>query len=260
MVSAATIERDKISARNLCRLVPRDVRPDAIDQPIAVRYRNARLKEGARPRTVLNELSFLRGLLQFALAWETVTGMRGIRFLKVPAVGEWTSDGVALSRAEFARVLPVLSPINRRRMIFGICTMLRRTPLMGLKAPWVHHDRGWLSVPAEVMKKGRASYRSPLEVPVAEWALEQVADLEANEHGYVWPSGQTGQPLTRVHDFFADCVERSGVRHSLATTSVRPARRGSAKLGWMSSSSQCCSAIAPPLIRRQRPFMSRAPT
>lgn len=222
MVSAATIERDRINSRNLCRLVPIDPLPDSIDEPVAVRYRNARLAEGVRPRTVQNELSFLRGLLQFGLAWQSVTGMRGVRFLKVPDVGEWLSDGVALSRAEFRAVLSVVSDINRRRMIFGLTTMLRRTPLLALKASWVDPDRRWLSVPAEMMKKGRARRRSPLEVPIADWALEQVRDLEPNVDGYLWATRTTGKPLTRVHDIFADCVEESGVRpfscHDLRTT------------------------------------------
>ncbi len=222
MVSAATIERDRINSRNLCRLVPIERLPDSIDEPVAVHYRNARLAEGARPRTVLNELSFLRGLLQFGLAWQSVTGMRGVRFLKVPDVGEWDSDGVALSRAEFRAVLGVVSDINRRRMIFGLTTMLRRTPLLALKQKWIDQERRWLSVPADMMKKGRARRRSPLEVPISDWALEQVRDLESNENGYLWATPATGKPLTRVHDIFADCVEESGVRpfscHDLRTT------------------------------------------
>ncbi len=222
LVSAATIERDCISAMNLCTLMPADLRPDEIDEPAAVRFRNARLADGARPRTVLNELSFLKALLKFGYDWQTVTGMRGVRFVKVPDVGTWESDGVALTKDEFRAVLRVLSDKNRRRMIFGVTTMLRRTPLLALKQPWIDFDRSWLSVPADMMKKGRSRRRTPLEVPIAAWALEQIEGLEPNEHGYLWPARATGTPLTRVHDIFADCVEASGVRpfscHDLRTT------------------------------------------
>ncbi len=221
-VSEATIARDRINSANLCRLIPVNVRPDAIDEPIAVRYRNARQSEGARPRTILNELSFLRNLLHFGFRWQTDTGMRGVRLEDLPNVEPWESDMVALSHEEFRDVLKVLNPINRRRMIFGVTTMLRRSALFGCKKSWVDPKRRWLSVPAEEMKKGRSKRAKPLEIPIAGWALEQVQDLEPNEHGYIWPSTATGLPLTRVHETFADCVRRSGVTpfscHDLRTT------------------------------------------
>jgi integrase len=222
LVSDATIARDCISAMNLCTLVPADLRPDEIDEPAAVRFRNARLADGARPRTVLNELSFLKALLKFGYDWQTVTGMRGVRFVKVPDVGVWESDGVALTKDEFRAVLRVLSDKNRRRMIFGVTTMLRRTPLLALKESWIDPERSWLSVPAEMMKKGRSRRRTPLEVPIAAWALEQTQGIEPSEDGYLWPTRTTGKPLTRVHEIFLDCVQKSGVRpfscHDLRTT------------------------------------------
>jgi integrase len=221
-VSKETIARDRINAANLCRLIPGNAQPDEIDEPVVVPYRNARQAEDARPRTILNELSFLRSLLRFGFRWQSKTGMRGVRFEDLPKVEDWQSDMVALSRKEFSAVLNVLSPMNRRRMIFGVTTMLRRTPLFALKKSWVDPERSWLSVPAAMMKKGRSTRRMPLELPIAAWAVEQVADLEPNEHDYVWPSTATGLPLTRVHETFADCVRRSGVRpfscHDLRST------------------------------------------
>jgi len=59
IVSEATIERDRISARNLVRLIVKNTLPEKIDEPIALCYRNTRGNEGARPRTILNELVFL---------------------------------------------------------------------------------------------------------------------------------------------------------------------------------------------------------
>jgi len=221
-VSAETIERDRISARNLVRIIGKKTLPEKIDEPIALRYRKTREDEGARPRTILNELVFLLGILKKGVEWESITGMTRLRLHKVPDVGDWESDGVALTRAEFKKVLAAVSPMDRRRMIVGVATMLRRTPLFGFKKEWVDFDTAWLYVPAEVMKKGRAKRRYPLHVPIAQWALEQVRDLEPNEEGYVWPSQQTGGVLTRVHDIFVDAVETSGVRpfscHDLRTT------------------------------------------
>ncbi|MEA2162198.1 MAG: hypothetical protein QOK37_325 [Thermoanaerobaculia bacterium] len=221
-VSAQTIERDRISARNLVRIIGKNTLPEKIDEPIALRYRKRREDEGARPRTILNEFVFLLGILKKGVEWESITGMARIRLHKVPDVGDWESDGVALTRAEFKKVLNVVSSMDQRRMIVGVATMLRRTPLFGFKKEWLDFDTAWLHVPAEVMKKGRAKRRYALHVPVAQWALEQIRDLAPNEQGYVWPSRQTGGVLTRVHDIFVDAVEASGVRpfscHDLRTT------------------------------------------
>jgi integrase len=221
-VSAATIARDRISARNLLRIIGKNTLPEKIDEPIALRYRERREKEGARPRTILNEFVFLLGILKKGVEWESITGMSRLRLHKVPKVDDWESDGVALTREEFKKVLAVVSPIDRRRMIVGVTTMLRRKPLFSFQREWVDFERAWLKVPAEVMKKGRAQRRYALHVPIAEWALEQVRDLTPNEHGLVWPSRQTGGVLTRVHDIFVDAVEASGVRpfscHDLRTT------------------------------------------
>ena len=221
-VSEATIERDRISARNLVRIIGKNTLPEKIDEPIALRYRATREEEGARPRTILNELVFLLGVLKKGIEWESITGMTRLRLHKVPDVGDWESDGVALTRAEFKKVLAVVAPMDRRRMIVGVATMLRRTPLFGFKKEWLDFESAWLHVPPEVMKKGRAKRRYALHVPIAVWALEQVRDLTPNEHGLVWPSQQTGGVLTRVHDIFADAVDASDVRpfscHDLRTT------------------------------------------
>ena len=221
-VSPQTIERDRISAKNLLRIIGKDTLPERIDEPIALRYRAKREEEGARPRTILNELVFAFSLLKKGIEWESITGMARMRLHKVPDVGDWESDGVALTRDEFKKVLAVVNAIDRRRMIFGLVTMVRRTPLMSMKREWVDVDGAWLHLPAEIMKKGRAKRRYPLHVPIAQWALDQIRDLEPNEHGYLWPSRQTGGVLTRVHDIFADAVEASGVRpfscHDLRTT------------------------------------------
>src|ERR1044071_7886049 len=220
-VSAETIARDRISARNLVRIIGKNTLPEKIDEPIALRYRKTREDEGARPRTILNELVVLLGVLKRGVEWESITGTTRLRLHKVPDVGDWESDGVALTRTEFRKVLAVVSPMDRRRMIVGVATMLRRTPLFGFKNEWVDFDGAWLHVPSEVMKKGRAKRRYPLHVPIAQWALEQVRDLAPNDEDYVWPSRQTGGALTRVNDIFVEAVEASGVRpfscHDLRT-------------------------------------------
>jgi integrase len=220
-VSAATIARDRISANNLCRLLPSELRPDEIDEPAVIHYRNTREQEGARPRTILDEMSFLKMVLQFGMSWRRVTGMRTVSFVTVPDVGEWDHPGVALSIDEFREALTVLSPINRRRFIFGVTTMVRRTPLLSLNRAWVDLDAKWLSVPREFMKKGRSRHRSPLHVPLSEWAVDQLRYLTPNTDGYVWPNPQTNKPMTWVDHIFKEASKKVGIDfscHDLRTT------------------------------------------
>lgn len=220
-VSAATIARDRVSANNLCRLIPVDMRPDEIDEPAVIHYRNARETEGARPRTILDEMSFLRMVLRFGVSWGRLTGMRTLAFVSVPDVGEWDHPGVALSIDEFREVLSVLTPINRRRFIFGVTTMIRRTPLLSLRDEWVDRETGWLSVPREFMKKGRSRHRSPLHVPLSKWSLDQIADLQPNREGYLWPNPRTDKPLTWIDHVFSEASAKIGIDfscHDLRTT------------------------------------------
>jgi integrase len=220
-VSATTIARDQVSAKNLCRLLSGGLRPDEIDEPAAIHYRNTREAEGARPRTILGELSFLKMVLQFGMSWRRVTGMRMISFVSVPDVGEWDSPGVALSLDEFREVLRVISPMNRRRFIFAVTTMIRRTPLFGLQGDWIDLESNWLSIPREFMKKGRARHRSALHIPLSKWAVDQVRDLQPNTAGYLWPNPKTERPLTWIDHIFSEASRRIGVDfscHDLRTT------------------------------------------
>ena len=218
-VGAATIERDKISARNVCRLVSPLVSPDAINEPVAVRYRNTREREGARPRTILNELSFLRMVLTFGHAWQSDTGMRAMKLASVPDVGSWDSPGVALSVDEVGSLLEVADERDRSLIAVGVTTMLRRLPLLGLRSEWVDRGKRWLSVPPEWQKKGHAKRRYGLEVPVSAWTVDA---LPAVENGLLWPSPATGKPLTSPTRILMSLAHRARVRdfsmHDLRTT------------------------------------------
>jgi len=46
-VSAATIERDRISARSLVRIIGKNTLPEKIDEPIALRYRTTRARRSS---------------------------------------------------------------------------------------------------------------------------------------------------------------------------------------------------------------------
>jgi integrase len=63
--------------------------------------------------------------------------------------------------------------VTRRRLIFGVSTMLRKTPLVGLRAEWIDLDDPWLTVPAS-FQKGRRAEKRELSVPLCEWAVEQL--------------------------------------------------------------------------------------
>jgi integrase len=220
-VSDATLNRDRISAKNLCRLLPSALRPDEIDEPAVTHYRNVRETEGAAPRTILNEMSFLKMVLQFGMAWRRLTGMTTVALLMVPEVGEWDQPGVALSVDEFREALRAVSPVNRRRFIFGVTTMIRRTPLLGLRDAWIDRETRWLSIPREYMKKGRSKHRSPLNVPLSTWALDQIREVPANDGGFLWPNPKSGRPIAWIDHIFTRASEATGVAfscHDLRTT------------------------------------------
>ncbi len=70
--------------------------------------------------------------------------------------------------------------------------------------------------------KGPARRRSPLDVPLSQWSLEQVRDLAAATDGYLWPNPATGIPMRWVDGIFRSAFEKAGVRpfsaHDLRTT------------------------------------------
>ena len=223
-VSAATTTRDRLNAGNVCRVVAAiapDSWPDEIDEPIAVRYRNLREKEGVAPRTILNELSFLKMVLAFGLRWRRETGVESVRLAELPDVGEAEPTAVALTVEEVGRILAIARKRERLMIISGVTTMLRRRPLMSLQRPWINFERRWLSVPSEFMKKGRAKRRAALETPICEWTATELAAAETRGE-YFWPNARTGEPIGRVFQILNPLAARAGVRefsmHDLRTT------------------------------------------
>lgn len=167
----------------------------------ATEFRNHRLEEGKAPRTVRNELAFLKQLLSFALEWTERTGVTAIRLGRLPKVA--SSDeptGIALSPAEIFRLLKARLHRDTDRVhriiIAGFTTMLRRRVLYGLRWEWVDAKKKRLEIPAEVMK-GRKGKRRALSVPVAGWALEAFGTPKLS--GYVFASARGGatKDLTR---------------------------------------------------------------
>src|SRR5262249_19151951 len=125
---------------------------------------------------------------------------------------------VALTPDEVGALLDRAAGRNRRILIYGISTMLRKTPLLGHRNEWVNGSRAWLEVPAEMMKKGRSKRRRPLSVPLSRIALEQI---EARR-GLSWPNEKTGNPLTWLEDYLEGLARGASVRpfslHDLRTT------------------------------------------
>jgi integrase len=226
LVGADTIKRDGVSYAalgrhlELGRLVPEDV-----TQPVAVRYRNARRqdktrsKEPVRWRTIRNELDFLRRLVTFAFRWQSETGMTSLRFTELPDIEEDDSLQVALTEQEVGAILEHVSGRNRRIILFGVCSMLRKTPLLALRNEWIDRGRVWLDVPADFMKKGRSKRRRALSVPIASTALSQITDEGA---GLSWPNEATAKPLVWLDEALeaiADAAETRGFSlHDLRST------------------------------------------
>lgn len=111
-MSQATWDRNKIHMRNLERLPASEplgkVPPERIDGRPASIYRNERQAEGAAPRTIGGERTFLTRLLRFGFEEAaSVTGMTAVRLTKLPKITIIEQEMVALTVDEFS---PFLTP------------------------------------------------------------------------------------------------------------------------------------------------------
>lgn len=99
--------------------------------------------------------------------------------------------------------------------------MIRRAPLLALRQSCIDRANSWLTIPRELMKKGRAKHRSALNVPLSPWARDQVAGAPDAGDAYVWPNTATGKPIRWIDHIFARASARIGVEfscHDLRTT------------------------------------------
>jgi integrase len=223
-VTPATLKKNGVDFANLGRLIT--LLPEQIDDAAATMYRNARKKEGAAARTIVNELSFLKQLLTFAHRWKRVTGMRELNLFELPFIEQGEADQVALTEEEFRRL--IVTPFdfntarNRRWAIFGVTTMLRASNLFGLRKEWIDRGDRWLTIPPEELKGGKRKNRLPLSVPLCDVAIDVLPEWRAGQTGYVWPNPATGEPFTWVHENFRRWAEKAKVPifspHDLRTT------------------------------------------
>lgn len=219
-VTDATWDRNVIHIRNLERLPSREplgtTLPESIDGRLASMYRNERLAEGAAPRTVAGELVFLIRLLRFGYEGaSSATGMSAVRLTKTPKIVIEEQQMVALTIDQFFAVLDATKhmrqgrDLTRRRLIFGVTTMLRKTPLMGLCAEWIDLNDLWLTVPASA-QKGRRGEKRPLSVPLSGWAAEQLPSPLPTS-GFVWANNRSGEPTGNVTHTLNKLADEAGV-------------------------------------------------
>lgn len=206
-----TLKKNQETAAHLVAFFA-DVPADGITVAAATEYRNARTAEGARNRTIRNELAFLKRLLNFAAEWQDVTGVRSVRLVRLPTIRRDERRGVALTEAQFFAVLKQRPHRNaarvRRILIVGVTTMLRRKALLGLRWEWIDVDRHWLTVPAEHMK-GRSGERRPLSVPLCAWTIEALGMPKRT--GYVFANRITGGATKTVVQSIRRMAKRAGV-------------------------------------------------
>jgi len=234
LVASETLKRERCSFQALTKYIPSDTLPEDVDDDLAIEYRNARMtdtvqarrgtvvidtKRPVRSRTIRNELDLLRRLVTFALRSSRQTGCEGVQFSELPEFREDETLQVALSEEEFKAILLHAGDRNRRLFIFGVCSMLRRTPLLELRGEWIDRKRSWLTVPAEFMKKGRSRARREFSIPLPMVAIEQLDDVRS---GVVWPSNRTGEPVTWLDESLRTIADAAKVRrfslHDLRTT------------------------------------------
>jgi integrase len=197
--------------------------PETIDMAAALEYRNKRIEDGVRFRSIWNELSFLKQLLTYGYENMSETGMGRLMLLRLPKLPKQESSGIALTKDEFFRILRV-GHLERdggrivRIVTFGVITMLRRSVLLGLRWEWIDLEQRWLNVPASYMK-GKQGMKRPLSVPLCDWAIELLG--EPRKGGYVWPNVVTQRPLDNV--FYS--LERLSVAAQTREFSLHDLRR-----------------------------------
>jgi integrase len=223
-VQPATITRNEINAKNVKAFLEEkrllDLLPEDVDIVLATRYRNWRedREEKVSPRTIWNELAWLKQLCNFAYAWQSATGSDAVRLVKLPYLEMPENDGVALTEDEFGRVLEKVQDRDREIMTAGVTTRLRRRNLLGLRGEWFDRGERWLHIPAPFMKGVRGA-KKPLSVPVATWTLDIVGERAS---GLLWPSEKTGDAMVWYEHVLTKAIAQSGVRpfslHDLRTT------------------------------------------
>ena len=222
-VQPATIERNDINARNVKAFLEEKgllgILPEDVDIVLATRYRNWREEHESKvsPRTIWNELAWLKQVCGFAYNWQSATGSEAVRLIKLPYIELPENDGVALTEDEFGRVLEKIDPRDQEIVAAGVTTRLRRKNLLGLRGEWFDRSERWLHIPAPLMKGTRGT-KKPLSVPVATWTLDIVGERES---GLLWLS-RTGEAITWYEHVLTKAIAQSGVRpfslHDLRTT------------------------------------------
>jgi integrase len=219
-VAPSTIMRSEVSAKNVLAFMDgRDVTPDEIDIAFATEYRNWR-KEDAAGKTILNELTFIKQMCAFAVAWSSRTGAEVLRLVKLPRVDD-VNRGVhrTLTEEEFGRVLEHLKPRDQEIFKVGVTTRVRRANLLGFDASWIDRDARWLRVQRHLLKGGERKVKTDLSVPVAQWTLDVIGDRRS---GLLWPNEQTGEAMSWYEHVLEDAIAKSGVDqfslHSLRVT------------------------------------------
>jgi integrase len=236
-VAAETRLRDEVMFTTIARHVDVDaLTPENIDEPLLTIYTNARkadkvrnrdaegeilLDKLVRHRTVNNEIGLLQRLARFAWRWRSKTGCDGVRLpenLRDILLPAQDSTQVALSEAQLSELLAVASPLKRRIIIFGVCSMLREENLFGLRGEWIGWNDSWLKIPPEFMKKGRSEKARELSRPLPTIAMQQLGETRLS--GFIWPNKDTGLPFTRLG--LATLCDTAGVpqisEHDLRTT------------------------------------------
>jgi integrase len=228
----AALERHTIEYRGR-EISIADMLPELIDEPVVVRYRNARLKakvlnagsgktveldKTVRNRTVNNETDLLQRLVRFAWKWRSQTGMASMILDEVDRLPDQDSTMIALSEGEIGELLAVAPPLKARMIIFAICSEIREENLFGLRGEWINWAEGWLHIPAEFMKKGRSKAARALSRPLPKIAMEQLGPPRLS--GYIWTNPQTGVPYTRLGlDALCEAAKiRAISEHDLRTT------------------------------------------
>lgn len=185
---------ERFAGRTLRSIMPLDVEQHA----------SRRIAEGAAPATVNHELSFLRRVLNVALANDLVerNAVRRVRFYREPSgrVRFLSDDEEARLRAEIGEARwPLVG--------FAIATGLRQGEQLGLRWRDVDLARRMLTIP-------RSKHGGSRHVPLNDTALGILRAIPRrlrSDSVFTTVRGTPINPANLIHRVFRPAVERAGI-------------------------------------------------
>jgi integrase len=142
------------------------------------------------------------------------------RVLQTPVVKHMSCVPVDKAKDLFKAIQTIEEPVNRLALIFVAITFVRSVELRGMRWNEIKDDRFWV-IPEE-RTKGRKGKRKPHVVPLSDFALSLLKELEqyTGDYDYVFQSPvKPNKPISE--NCLLDALYGLGYRHKMTVHGFR---------------------------------------